>query len=176
MNISQAARRSGLSAKTIRYYEQIGLVTAAGRAANGYRQYDDTDLEELRFLSRARQVGFDLEECRQLLELLRDHGRHSAHARELVLEKAREVRAQIRELRAMEVQLADMARRCNGDEGPECAILDDLARAARAGERAGERAAEKAAEKAAERAVDGAGDGTDDSTGDSARKGGRHHV
>lgn len=126
MNISQAARQSGLSAKTIRYYEQIGLVIPAARADNGYRQYRDSDLEELLFLSRARQVGFDLGECRQLLELLRDHGRHSAHARELVLEKGRQVRRRIEELQAMQRQLDDMARRCNGDEGPECAILDDL--------------------------------------------------
>lgn len=131
MNISQAARHSGLSTKSIRYYEQIGLVVAPDRADNGYRQYDAATLEELQFLSRARQVGFDLEECRQLLELFRDHGRRSAHARELVLEKGRQVSQRIRELKAMEAQLADMARRCSGDEGPECAILDDLAGAER---------------------------------------------
>ncbi|TXS96003.1 Cu(I)-responsive transcriptional regulator [Parahaliea maris] len=126
MNISQAARHSGLSAKTIRYYEQIGLVVPAARADNGYRQYVERDLEELQFLHRARQVGFDLDECRQLLALLRDHARHSVQARELVLEKRRHVKERIRELQAMERQLADMARRCRGDEGPDCAILDDL--------------------------------------------------
>lgn len=126
MNISQAARHSGLSAKTIRYYEQIGLVVPAARADNGYRQYQERDLEELQFLSRARQVGFDLDECRQLLALLRDHGRHSAHALALVQEKQRQVGERIHQLQAMQRQLGDMARRCNGDEGPDCAILDDL--------------------------------------------------
>jgi len=128
MNISQAARHSGLNAKTIRYYEQIGLVVPAARADNGYRQYDNASLEELQFLSRARQVGFDLDECRQLLTLLRDHGRHSAHARQLVLEKSRAVQERIAQLEAMQRQLDEMARRCNGDEGPECAIIDDLAK------------------------------------------------
>ncbi len=127
MNISQAARQSGLSTKTIRYYEDIGLVAPPARAANGYRQYDEVALDELHFLARARGVGFDLEECRQLLELYRDKGRQSAHARALVLEKNRQLRARIAELRAMQRILDDMARRCSGDEGPDCAILDDLA-------------------------------------------------
>ncbi|GAB3279147.1 Cu(I)-responsive transcriptional regulator [Parahaliea aestuarii] len=126
MNISQAARASGLSAKTIRYYEDIGLVVPAQRADNGYRQYGEADLDELQFLSRARQMGFDLDECRQLLSLLRDHSRHSAQARELVLEKSRQVRERIRQLKVMQRQLDDMARRCRGDDGPDCAILDDL--------------------------------------------------
>ncbi len=126
MNISQAARQSGLSAKTIRYYESIGLVALPGRAANGYRRYDDNALEELCFLSRARQVGFDLEECRQLLELQRNPRRQSAHARDLVLEKCNQVKAQIHELRSMERQLEKLVRHCSGDEGPDCAILEDL--------------------------------------------------
>ncbi|WP_116365693.1 Cu(I)-responsive transcriptional regulator [Parahaliea mediterranea] len=126
MNISQAARASGLSAKTIRYYEQIGLVVPPQRADNGYRKYRAADLEELQFLSRARQVGFDLDECRQLLGLLRDQGRHSAQARDLVQQKSRQVRERIAQLKAMQRQLDDMARRCRGDDGPDCAILDDL--------------------------------------------------
>ena len=127
MNISEAARRSGLSAKTIRYYEEIGLIAAAARGENGYRQYDQAALEELKFMARAREVGFDLDECRQLLMLHRDHSRQSRHAKALVLEKSQQLQRRIEQLAAMQQVLQDMARRCHGDEGPECAILEDLA-------------------------------------------------
>ena len=127
MNISEAARLSGLSAKTIRYYEDIKLIAPAERGANGYRQYGQPALEELQFLARAREVGFDLAECRQLLALLRDKRRHSRHARALVLEKSAQLDARIQQLQAMQALLQGMAERCKGDEGPDCAILDDLA-------------------------------------------------
>ena len=127
MNISEAARRSGLSAKTIRYYEEIGLIAAAARGENGYRQYDQAALEELKFMARAREVGFDLDECRQLLMLHRDHSRQSRHAKALVLEKSQQLQRRIEQLAAMQQVLQDMARRCHGDEGPEGAILEDLA-------------------------------------------------
>ena len=127
MNISEAARRSGLSAKTIRYYEEVGLIAPASRSENGYRQYDSGRLEELKFLARAREVGFDLEECRQLLELHRDHSRQSRHARQLVMEKSQQLQERIEQLMAMQRVLMDMAERCRCDEGPECAILEDLA-------------------------------------------------
>ena len=127
MNISEAARRSGLSAKTIRYYEEIGLIAPANRGENGYRIYEVGALDELKFLSRARDVGFDLDECRQLLDLQRDSARQSRHARSLVLEKSDQLQQRIDALVAMQKVLQDMASRCHGDEGPECAILDDLA-------------------------------------------------
>ncbi|MGB1141926.1 MAG: Cu(I)-responsive transcriptional regulator [Halioglobus sp.] len=127
MNISEAARQSGLSAKTIRYYEDIALITPARRSDNGYRQYDARAVEELHFLARAREVGFDLQECRQLLDLQRDHARQSRHARELVLEKNHQLQLRIEQLQAMQAILQDMASRCHGDEGPDCAILEDLA-------------------------------------------------
>lgn len=127
MNISEAARRSGLSSKTIRYYEEIGLIAPARRGDNGYRLYDVAAVEELKFLGRAREVGFDLEECRQLLELHRDNTRQSRHARELVLEKSAQLQQRIDALRSMQTVLEGMASRCRGDEGPECAILEDLA-------------------------------------------------
>jgi MerR family copper efflux transcriptional regulator len=126
VNISEAARRSGLSSKTIRYYEDIGLLGPAPRNASGYRQYDTRALGELRFLGRARQVGFDLEESRQLLSLLHNQHRQSAHARNLVLEKNRQLQLRIEQLQDMQQVLTGMAARCNGDEGPECAILDEL--------------------------------------------------
>ena len=127
MNISQAARQSGLSAKTIRYYEDIQLVAPAARGENGYRQYNQRLVEELRFLARARDVGFDLEESRQLLELQRDRARQSRHARELVLAKSRKLQDRIEQLLAMQKDLLALASRCKGDEGPDCAILEGLA-------------------------------------------------
>lgn len=127
MNISQAAQQSGLSAKTIRYYEDIGLIGPARRGDNGYRQYDSHAVEELHFLARAREVGFDLPECRQLLQLQQDDHRQSRHARELVLEKSDQLQARIDQLLDMQRVLQEMASRCHGDEGPECAILEDLA-------------------------------------------------
>ena len=126
MNISEAARQSGLSTKTIRYYEDIGLVAAAERAENGYRQYRSREVEELRFLARARDVGFNLDECRQLLDLQRNEERQSRHARELVLEKCQDIEQRIAHLKEMQTQLESLAARCRGDEGPDCAILDQL--------------------------------------------------
>jgi MerR family copper efflux transcriptional regulator len=127
MRISEVAKRSGLSAKTIRYYEEIGLIDPATRGLNGYRDYDSSALGQMRFLARARDVGFNLEESRQLLGLLKDSTRQSMHARSLVLEKSQQLEQKIQKLHAMQDVLNDMARRCNGDEGPECAILDELA-------------------------------------------------
>ena len=127
MNISEAARRSGLSTKTIRYYEDIELTEPAHRGENGYRQYDASAVEELHFLARAREVGFDLQECRQLLDLQRNRTRQSRHARELVLEKSQQLQTRIEQLMAMQQVLQDLASRCRGDEGPDCAILEDLA-------------------------------------------------
>ena len=129
MNISEAARRSGLTSKTIRYYEEIGLITPARRGDNGYRQYESSAIEELQFLARARDVGFDLDECRQLLSLQRDKDRQSRHARQLVLEKSAKLQERIDRLQAMQAVLESMANRCQGDEGPDCAILQDLATA-----------------------------------------------
>jgi Cu(I)-responsive transcriptional regulator len=126
MTISEAARISGLSSKTIRYYEDIGLVTPAERADNGYRQYRERAVEELCFLARARAVGFNLEECRQLLDLQRDEQRQSQHAQGLVLEKCRDIEQRIARLREMQAYLQHLATRCRGDEGPDCAILDEL--------------------------------------------------
>lgn len=135
MNVSEVARRSRLSAKTIRYYESIGLISAAMRRDNGYREYSEGDLEELCFLQQARATGFSLDECRQLLALYRDTSRHSAHVKSMVMEKIERVETQLRELSAMRDTLVDMAERCAGNQGPHCAIIDRLAEtpSARAG-------------------------------------------
>lgn len=126
MNISEAARGSGLSAKTIRYYEQIELIAPALRSGNGYRHYDDKSLAELRFIHRAREVGFSVEECRQLLQIHQNPRLHSGHVKALVLEKCEHIEARIEQLRSMNHTLQALANQCSGDEGPECAILEEL--------------------------------------------------
>ena len=119
---------SGLNARTIRYYEQIDLVASPVRGANGYRVYDQSALEELRFVHRAREVGFSVDECRTLVALYRDPGRQSAHVKGLVLEKCAQLDHRIRQLRSMNRMLRDLAAHCSGDEGPDCAILSELGR------------------------------------------------
>ena len=126
MNIGEAGRRSGLPAKTIRYYEDIGLITPA-RRANGFRDYGDTDVNSLRFLARARGLGFSVEECRRLLALYRDKERPSAEVRALAAEHITDIRAKIAELQTMEATLARLVECCAGDDRPECPILEDLA-------------------------------------------------
>jgi len=127
MKIGEAATRSGLSVKTIRYYESIGLVNPSERADNGYREYSAIQVDTLHFLQRARATGFSVEECRQLLDLYRNEGRHSAHVKNLVLEKVAQLDQQLQELQSMRGTLMDMADRCAGNEGPNCAIIDQLA-------------------------------------------------
>ncbi|TQV84035.1 MerR family transcriptional regulator [Exilibacterium tricleocarpae] len=131
MHISEAARRSGLSAKTIRYYESIALIETAARGDNGYRDYSDIQLDTLCFLQRARATGFSLDECRQRLGLYRDTGRHSAHVKAMVLEKVARVDAQLRELRVMRGTLvaATAIEVCSEGSTPIAADLMTRARA-----------------------------------------------
>lgn len=126
MNIGEAGRRSGLPVKTIRYYEDIGLIAPA-RRANGFRDYDDNDVNNLRFLARARGLGFSVEECRHLLQLYGDKSRPSAEVRALAAHHIEEIRAKIAELQAMEATLSRLVDSCAGNERPECPILEDLA-------------------------------------------------
>ncbi len=125
MNIGEAGRQAGLPAKTIRYYEDIGLLRPA-RRGNGFRDYGDKDIHELRFIARARGLGFSVEECRHLLELYRDTGRASADVREMAAGHIAAIRAKIIELRAMERTLSQLVDRCAGDERPDCPILEGL--------------------------------------------------
>jgi len=126
MNIGKVSKLTGLNSKTIRYYEEIDLVHASSRSENGYRQYADKDVEQLRFVQRARKTGFNIEECRQLLSLQNDTSRHSHHVKDLVLEKAEIVAKQIDELKLMHTYLLELASQCQSDEEPHCAILDTL--------------------------------------------------
>lgn len=125
MNIGQAAQGSGLPPKTIRYYEEIGLLRPA-RRANGFRDYGDKDVHELRFVARARGLGFSVEECRHLLELYRDTGRASAEVRETAAAHIATIRSKITELKTMELTLSSLIERCAGDSRPDCPILEGL--------------------------------------------------
>jgi MerR family copper efflux transcriptional regulator len=126
MNIGEVADRTGLPAKTIRYYEEIGLIRPL-RGANGYRRFRPSDVHKLDFLGRARGLGFSIEECRELLALWEDRGRASADVRALAAGHLRRIEAKIAELSAMRDVLADLVRACHGDERPDCPILADLA-------------------------------------------------
>ena len=126
MNIGEAAAHSNLPPKTIRYYEEIELVTPE-RGANGYRRYSQNDLHRLRFLQRARSLGFSIEECRLLLSLYQDPHRASADVRTLVLDKVARIDDKIADLQALRRTLATLAEKCHGDDRPECPIIDDLA-------------------------------------------------
>lgn len=134
MNIGAAARRSGLPPKTIRYYEEIGLLTAS-RAANGYRDYSEADVQRLGFVQRARRLGFSVEECRQLLSLYSDRDRASADVKAIALEKLAEIDRRIDELAGLRRMLGQLVESCHGDDRPNCPIIDGLAGDGRAGDR-----------------------------------------
>jgi Cu(I)-responsive transcriptional regulator len=125
MNIGAASKRSGLPAKTIRYYEEIGLMRPQ-RAANGYRDYSDNDIHRLTFLQRARTLGFPIEECRQLMGLYDNRARASHDVRAIALGHVDAIDARIAELRAMRATLSRLVDACRGDDRPDCPILDDL--------------------------------------------------
>ena len=127
MNIGQAAKASGVSAKMIRYYEDIGLIAKAPRSAAGYRRYDEADVHTLRFIRRARDFGFTVEKISDLLALWRDRERASADVKALALEHVAVLEAKIDELQTMVDALRHLAEHCSGDERPSCPIIDSLA-------------------------------------------------
>jgi MerR family copper efflux transcriptional regulator len=127
MNIGEAAVRSGVPAKTIRYYEDVGLIAPAPRAGNGYRDYAQRDVHVLRFVQRARSLGFSVQDCRQLLALYQDPARASAEVKALTERRMAEIDRKIQELAGMRATLLALAESCHGDRRPECPILDDLA-------------------------------------------------
>ena len=126
VNIGTTSTRTALSAKTLRYYEDIGLVRPR-RLANGYRDYSETDVHRLRFLKRARDLGFPIERCRELLRLYGDDARSSADVKALAAAQLAEVDRKLEELAALRRTLVRLVDACAGDERPECPILDDLA-------------------------------------------------
>lgn len=127
MNISDVATATGLPAKTIRYYEDIGLVCPA-RSGNGYRVFTDTDLHKLAFLGRARALGFSIEDCRTLLALYEDNSRASADVKAVAEDHLTQIGDKIAQLEAMQETLRTLVQSCAGDARPDCPILKDLAR------------------------------------------------
>lgn len=127
MNISSVAKKTWLTPKAIRFYEQKGLVSPPLRRENGYRSYNERHLEELTLLRQARQVGFTLEECRELVALFNDPGRHSADVKRRTLNKVQEIETHIAELTQMRQHLLALADSCPGDQGADCPIIDNLA-------------------------------------------------
>lgn len=126
-NIGEAAALTGVSAKMIRHYEAIGLLPEAGRTFAGYRIYGDADLHRIRFIKRARGLGFSIPRIAQLLALWDDRARASAEVKALARTHALELQQKIAEMQAMQRTLEDLAERCHGDDRPDCPILDDLA-------------------------------------------------
>ncbi|MEX5412355.1 Cu(I)-responsive transcriptional regulator [Atlantibacter hermannii] len=126
MNISDVAKKTGLTSKAIRFYEEKGLVTPPLRSENGYRSYTQSHLDELTLLRQARQVGFNLEECKELVHLFNDPGRRSADVKARTLQKVAEIEKHIVELNDMRAQLLALAESCPGDDSADCPIMDNL--------------------------------------------------
>ena len=127
VTIGEAADRSGVPAKTIRYYEQIGLIRAAARGENQYRSYSDADVEMLRFIGRARRLGFSVHDLKQLVALYRDRDRASADVKAIALQHVARIDHKLAELQTVRAALTERASRCHGDTRPDCPILDELA-------------------------------------------------
>jgi Cu(I)-responsive transcriptional regulator len=135
MNIGEAAKASGVSAKMIRYYESVGLIRPADRTLSNYRDFSAREVNELRFLRRARVLGFSIEEIAQLLELWRDRGRPSRQVKEIALRHVADLDARIAEMQGMADTLRHLAHACAGDDRPDCPILGDLEGQPRSGQR-----------------------------------------
>ncbi len=128
MNIGQASTASGVSAKMIRHYEQIGLTREPTRSLSNYRSYSENDLHVLRFIKRARTLGFSVADIRELLSLWQSKSRSSASVKRIARRHIDELKRKIGELQTMADTLEHLARHCHGDHRPDCPILDDLAR------------------------------------------------
>ena len=126
MNIGEAARASGVSAKMIRYYEETGLIPPAGRTGSGYRTYGPKEVQILRFVRRARDLGFPMEKVGELLALWRDRERASSDVKRLAEDQIAALELRIREMETMKEALAHLIHCCAGDTRPDCPILDDL--------------------------------------------------
>jgi Cu(I)-responsive transcriptional regulator len=127
MKIGDVAQRSGVSAKTIRYYEDVGLIRPAARGENGYRNYSNRDVEILRFIHRARSLGFSVQDVSNLLSLWLDRKRASADVKSVARKHLEDVELRIRQLESIRATLVHLMQRCHGDRRPDCPILEELA-------------------------------------------------
>ena len=127
-NIGAASKASGVSAKMIRHYEDIGLLPKVARSFGNYRVYSANDIHVLRFIRRARDLGFSIEEIRELLGLWRNKSRSSAAVKKIAGKHIADLRVKIAELESMVQTLEHLTRNCHGDHRPDCPILDDLSR------------------------------------------------
>ncbi len=127
MRINEASSRSRLPAKTIRYYEDAGLLAPASRRPNGYRDYSESDVHLLRFVQRARSLGFTVQDCRELLSLYGDKRRSSRNVKAVAMRRVGEIERKLAELASLRDVLMELIDRCHGDERPDCPILHDLA-------------------------------------------------
>jgi Cu(I)-responsive transcriptional regulator len=125
MNIGEVSKRSGLPTKTIRYYEEIGLVTPL-RDTNGYRSFRDSDMHKLAFMGRSRALGFTIEDCRNLLALWDDQDRASADVRNIAKGHLAQIESKIVDLQAIQETLTHLVKECDGDDRPDCPILNTL--------------------------------------------------
>tara|TARA_A100001037_G_scaffold242511_1_gene222981 strand:+ start:340 stop:741 length:402 start_codon:yes stop_codon:yes gene_type:complete len=127
VNIGQAAKLSGIPAKTIRYYESVGLIPPASRTDSGYREYRQADVSVLKFVERARGLGFSIDDVSKLLSLWHNKARKSAQVKALAERHIKAIELKIRELETMQAALNHLVSKCHGDDRPDCPILDDLA-------------------------------------------------
>ena len=126
MKILEAAKRAGLTVKTVRYYANIGMVTPHQDPATGYRDYSEEDIAKLQFVGKARRFDFSVEECRELLGLYEDRNRPSREVKALTLKKVAEIDARLNELQSLKNELSGLASACDGDHRPNCPILEAL--------------------------------------------------
>ena len=128
VNIGEAARLSGVSAKMVRHYESLGLLPRVARTDSGYRQYSEPDVHTLRFIKRSRDLGFSMEEIGELVGLWQNRRRASASVRRIAQKHAQDLAQRIAQMQAMQQTLQHLIHCCHGDERPECPILEELAR------------------------------------------------
>jgi len=128
MNIGKAAEHAGLTVKTVRYYANIGLVAPMQDSRTGYRSYTQGDIAKLQFIGKARRFDFSIEECRELLSLYQDENRSSSEVKALTMEKIKQIDQKLKDLSHLRDQLYHLATHCQGDDKPQCPILDALSK------------------------------------------------
>ena len=131
MKISQAAKAAGLTTKTVRYYANIGLVCPMVDPLTGYRKYNQSDVAKLQFVGTARKFDFSIEDCRELLGLYEDKQRPSRDVKNMALKKIKDIEIRLSELQSLKEELLSLANACDGDDRPNCPIIDRLSGAKR---------------------------------------------